>query len=197
MDKIIKMAIFSMLFNVTFGAYHIISGILTHSWWLLTVGAYYAILSLVRFVVITKKQERFVVTFTGVMLMSLSIPLVGTVIISIVEGRGNKLNEIVMIAMAAYAFTKITLAIVNLVKSRKSSSKRYAALRNISLVDACVSIFSLQRSMLVSFGNMSDKGVFLLNFALGATVCITVFLLGLNVVKKRNGYSHESKARYR
>lgn len=187
MDKILKTALFSLLFNVVFGAYHVISGILTHSWWLLTVGVYYAILSAVRFVVIlTKKKDRFIAGFTGAMLMALSLPLLGTVILALVEGRGNKLHQIVMIAMAAYAFFKITLAIVNLIKSRKSSLAKHVTLRNIALADACVSIFSLQRSMLVSFGEMSDERISLFNLLLGTAVCIVVFLLGLNVVKHRS-----------
>lgn len=184
MDRILKTALPTLLFNAVFGAYHIISGALAHSWWLLTVGVYYAILSVVRFVVIiTKRQDRFVEKFTGAMLMALSLPLVGTVVLAAVEDRGNELNEIVMIAMAAYAFTKITLAIVNLIKSRKGSVAKHVALRNISLADACVSIFSLQRSMLVSFGDMSDENIFLLNVLLGSAVCTVVFLLGLNVVR--------------
>lgn len=192
MDKILKTALCSLLFNVIFGAYHIISGMLTHSWWLLTVGVYYALLSLVRFVVIiTKKKEQFIAKFTGVMLMSLSLPLVGTVILALAKDRGSRLNEIVMIAMAAYAFTKITLAIINLVKSRKSISQKHVALRNISLADACVSIFSLQRSMLVSFGEMSDKDIFIFNALLGAAVCIMVFLLGLNLLKRRGNQETE------
>lgn len=192
MDKILKTALCSLLFNVIFGAYHIISGILTHSWWLLTVGVYYALLSLVRFVIIiTKKKEQFIAKFTGVMLMSLSLPLVGTVILALAKDRGSRLNEIVMIAMAAYAFTKITLAIINLVKSRKSISQKHVALRNISLADACVSIFSLQRSMLVSFGEMSDKDIFIFNALLGAAVCIMVFLLGLNLLKRRGNQETE------
>lgn len=192
MDKILKTALCSLLFNVIFGAYHIISGMLTHSWWLLTVGVYYALLSLVRFVIIiTKKKEQFIAKFAGIMLMSLSLPLVGTVILALAKDRGSRLNEIVMIAMAAYAFTKITLAIINLVKSRKSISKKHVALRNISLADACVSIFSLQRSMLVSFGEMSDKDIFIFNALLGAAVCIMVFLLGLNLLKRRGNQETE------
>lgn len=187
MDKILKTALCSLLFSVIFGAYYIISGILTRSWWLLTLGAYYAILSIVRFVVIiTKKQERFIAKFTGAMLMALTLPLIGTVILSLAKDRGSKLNEIVMIAMAAYAFTKITLAIINLVKSRRNSVSKHVAIRNISLADACVSIFSLQRSMLVTFGNMSAKSILLLNAFLGTAICITVFWLGLNALKKRN-----------
>lgn len=185
MDKVVKLALISLLFNIVFATYHIVLGIITHSWWLLTVGIYYAILSIVRFAVLqTKKQNKFITKFTGIMLMLLSLPLVGTVILAVVRDRGMVMHEIVMIAMAAYSFTKITLAIINLIKARKSSSAKLVTLRNISLSDTCVSIFSLQRSMLVSFGDMSETDICIFNAVIGSLVCIIVFLLGLNLVRK-------------
>ena len=123
--------------------------------------------------------------FTGVMLMLLSLPLVGTVILAVVRDRGIVMHEIVMIAMAAYTFTKITLAVINLVKARKSALAKIVTLRNISLSDACVSIFALQRSMLVSFGDMPETDIQIFNAVIGAAVCVIVFLLGLNLVKNK------------
>lgn len=186
MDKIGRLALLGLLFNVAFGAYNVVFGIITHSWWLLTVGIYYAILSIVRFVVLkTKGNGSFITKFTGVMLMLLSLPLVGTVILAVVRDRGMVMHEIVMIAMAVYSFTKITLAIINIIKSRKSASARLITLRNVSLADACVSIFALQRSMLVSFGEMSATDICIFNAVIGSAVCVIVFLLGLNLVRNK------------
>lgn len=186
MDKIGRLALLGLLFNVAFGAYNVVFGIITHSWWLLTVGIYYAILSIVRFVVLkTKGSGSFITKFTGVMLMLLSLPLVGTVILAVVRDRGMVMHEIVMIAMAVYSFTKITLAIINIIKSRKSASARLITLRNVSLADACVSIFALQRSMLVSFGEMSATDICIFNAVIGSAVCVIVFLLGLNLVRNK------------
>jgi len=186
MDSLPKFSLYSLLYNATFSAYHVVFGVITHSWWLFTLGVYYAILSIVRFAVLrTKRQSSFVTKFTGVMLMLLSMPLVGTVILAVVRDRGVVMHEIVMIALALYSFTKITLAIINLVKSRKSTSAKLITLRNISLADAFVSIFALQRSMLVSFGEMSETDICIFNSVIGSLVCIFVFLLGLNLVKSK------------
>lgn len=186
MNNGLKFSLFSLLFNAAFCAYHIIFGIITHSWWSFTVGVYYAILSVIRFVVHQFKENNdFIMKFTGVMLMLLSLPLVGTVILAVVRDRGIIMHEIVMIAMAAYSFTKITLAIINLIKARKRASAKIVALRNISLSHACVSIFALQRSMLVSFGNMPETDIRIFNAVIGAAVCVIVFLLGLNLVKNK------------
>ena len=81
MDRTLKIAIASLVFNIAFATYHLVMGLVTSSWWLLTLGSYYLILSTVRFAVLrSKSKERFIAKFTGWMLMLLSIPLVGTVI---------------------------------------------------------------------------------------------------------------------
>lgn len=186
MNRILKSALISLAFNIAFGAYHIVFGVVERSWWLFTVGVYYVILSTARFAVImTKRNGRFVTKFAGIMLMVLSVPLAGTVVLAVVADRGTVFHEIVMIAIAVYAFTKITLATVKLVKSRHIHSAKAVTLRNISFATAFVSIFSLQRSMLVSFEGMTESGIRIMNGATGSGVCIIVFLLGLNLVKKK------------
>ena len=185
MDKTIKLLLLSLTFNITFSLYHVVMGVLTQSWWLITVGVYYVILSALRSVILLiKKKIGLAKRLVGAMLMAMSIPLVGTVVLSAVRERGIVFHEIVMIAIAAYSFTKITLAIINLIKARNKASTRLIMLRNISLADAFVSIFSLQRSMLVSFDGMTELGIRVMNIATGSAVCLIVFLLGFNLVCK-------------
>ncbi len=186
MGRIRELAFASLSFNVAFAIYHFVIGAATSSWWLLTLGSYYLVLSIVRFVVLrSKSEERFITKLTGWMLILLSIPVVGTVILSVVRDRGHELHMIVMIAMATYAFTKITLATIKLIKARQSTSATLITLRNISFADAFVSIFALQRSMLVSFDGMREMEIVIMNTALGSAVCVIVFLLGLNLVRNR------------
>ena len=186
MDRTLKLSFAGLSLNVAFAIYHLVVGLVTSSWWLLSVGSYYLVLSVVRFVVMrTKNKERFIAKFTGWMLIVLSMPLVGTVILSVVQDRGHERHMIVMIAMAAYAFTKITLATIKLIKARRSMSATFITLRNISFADAFVSIFALQRSMLVSFEGMGETDIVIMNATLGSAVCVMVFLLGVNLLRNK------------
>lgn len=186
MNRALRIAFFSLIFDTAYSAYHVIVGLWSASWWLFTVGVYYAILSVLRFAVLrSRKEDGFVADLAGVMLMLLSVPLVGTVILALVQDRGNQLHEIWMIAMAAFAFAKISVATVNLIKARRGASTRMIALRNISFADACVSIFTLQRSMLVSFGEMTAERIRLMNALTGLAVCLVVFLLGLALKRRK------------
>ena len=191
MERTIKIALFSLAFNTSFATYNLVLGFIEPSWWFLSLGSYYLILSAVRFaVLITKRSERFITGFTSWMLMLLSIPLAGIVILSVVRDRGRKFHIIVMIAIATYAFTKISVAAINWFKSKRGKSVKHITLRNVSLADAFVSIFALQRSMLVSFEGMTESEIQTMNALLGFAVCIIVFLLGRNL-KKTIDYKNE------
>ena len=62
-------------------------------------------------------------------------------------------HEITTIAMAAYTFTAFVVAIVNMVKYRKYNSPVYSASKAISLAAACVSMLTLEATMLTTFGD--------------------------------------------
>ena len=69
-----------------------------------------------------------------------------------------------------------------MVKAKRSASTVLKTLRNISLADACVSIYTMQRSMLVSFPGMEEAEILLMNIFTGTAVWIAVLLLGINLI---------------
>lgn len=181
-----KMPFVSLVLNMVYSAYHMIFGGITQSWWLLTIGTYYVILSILRFSVLsTKSTGPFIRIFTGVMLMVLSIPLAGIIILSHAKDRGTHFHLIPMLTIALHAFTKITLATINLIRARKQLMEKEVILRNISFADALFSILSLQRSMLVSFDGMTKTGIQAMNLATGSCVCVIVFFLGCNLIRTK------------
>ena len=188
--KLLRNPYTSLAFNAAYALGNCIIGFLTYSWWFITVGAYYTVLSITRFSVLLIKQkasgdyenELFARRITGILLVVLSLCIVGVNIMSAVKDRGTAFHEIVMITIATYTFTKITIAIIGMVKARHSASSVLKTLRNISLADACVSICTMQRSMLVSFPGLDAAEILLLNIFTGTAVWIVVLLLGINLI---------------
>lgn len=173
--------------NLVFALYNCVLGLASLSWWFLTVGAYYIILSIMRIGVLAfsardRKNEAFVMKFSGVMLFLLSIVLCGIVYLTIEQFGAVKYHEIAMITLAVYAFTKITLAVRGFVISRKSRRPCVKTLRSIAFADGVVSIYSLQRSMLVSFEGMSPAGIMLFNTLSGIGMCVIVIGIGLYLI---------------
>lgn len=189
--RLLKITLFSFFINTAYGIANVAFGVFEESGWLFATGVYYLFLSVMRIAALTSRDKQssvFVRKFTAVMLMMLSVVLVFIVILSSIKDRGTKYHEIIMITMAVYAFTKITVAIINIVKSGKSRFVVTKTLRSISLADAAVSIFALQRSMLVSFGEMKALDIRTFNIATGSAVCVFVCLVGLNLLFSKSTY---------
>ncbi len=180
----------SLAFNTFYAFGNCIIGFLNTSWWFITVGAYYAVLAVTRFSVLQVRRkasgdydtELFARRITGILLVMLSFCIVGVNTMSAVKDRGIVFHEIVMITIATYTFTKITVSIIGMVKAKRYASPVLKTLRNISLADACVSIYTMQRSMLVSFPGMEAAEILLLNIFTGTIVWIVVLLLGINLI---------------
>jgi hypothetical protein len=165
-------------------------GFLSHSWWFITVGAYYAVLAVARFSVLQVRRkargdldiELFARRITGILLVVLSTCIVGVNILSALKERGTAHHEIIMITIATYTFTKITIAIIGMVKVKHTASPVFKTLRNISLADACVSIYTMQRSMLQSFPGLKPAEIQIFNIFTGTAVWIIVLFLGINLI---------------
>lgn len=160
------------------------------SWWFVTAGAYYAVLAVARFSVLQvqrrakgdRETEWFARRITGILLVLLSFCVVGITVLSVCEGRGTVFHEIVMIGIATYTTFNIVKAIIDVVKARHSTSPALKSLRNIALANTVVSVFAMQRSMLVSFPGMSDGEIRLFNILTGSAVSLFVLFLGINLI---------------
>lgn len=191
----------SLALNAAYAIGNSTIGFLTHSWWFITVGAYYTVLAMIRFSVLQIQRkasgnydtELFARRFTGILFIVLSVCIVGVNIMCAVEERGTVFHEIIMITIATYTFTKITMAVIGMVKAKRSPSPVLKTLRNISLVEACVSVYSMQRSMLVSFPGMEESSILLFNILTGTAVWMIVLLLGIDLIGGR--YTEMAKSK--
>lgn len=188
--QLTKNSYIGLILNFVYALGNCIVGFVGHSWWFITVGAYYTVLATTRFSVLQIKRkangnydtEVFARRMTGILLVVLSLCIVGVNILSALKDRGTVFHEIVMITIATYTFTKITTAIIGMVQAKHTASPVLKTLRNISLADAFVSIYTMQRSMLVSFPGMKTAEIQLFNILTGTAVWIIVLLLGINLI---------------
>ena len=107
-------------------------------------------------------------------------------------------GEIMAISTAAYAFFKITMAIINLVKSKRYADPVSQSLRCLNFADACMSMASLTVVLLTTFGK-DDSESFLLwmKACVGFAVCAVVLALATVMIitsaKKLRKNSDEGK----
>ena len=188
--KIAKSPYASLGVNFVYALGNCVVGFLSHSWWFITMGAYYAVLAMARFSVLQVKRkasgdhdiELFARRITGILLVILSVCIVGVNVLAALKERGTAFHKIVMITIATYTFTKITIAIIGMAQAKRAASPALKTLRNIALADACVSIYTMQRSMLQSFPGLTPTEIQLFNILTGTAVWIIVLFLGINLI---------------
>ena len=192
-DKELRINITTLISTIINGTYaigNLVLGIVGSSYWFITTGAYFLFLCGMRVGCISalhsKNEKRiYVGRLVGLLLIFLCVVLIGSIILSDRLDVVKPIHKIVMIAIAAFTTAKTTMAIVNIVKVRKTGNPIWAAIRNISCADATGSILTTQRSMLVSFGGMEVSTIRLMNLLIGAGVCLIVLLLGIRLLKRK------------
>lgn len=172
-----------LIFNLIFSIYHCVLGISTQSPWFLTVGAYYILLGSMRvFVLAFSKKEgdngKFLMKFTGGLLFLLALVLGGIVYLTVRQDVAQKHHEIMMITIALYAFWKLTAALVGFFRGKTKHPPVARTLQSISVTDAVVSIYSLQRSMLVTFEGLTSDEIILFNSLSGLGMCVITLGIG-------------------
>ena len=95
---------------------------------------------------------------------------------------------ITAIAMAAYTFTALTTAIVNVIQYRKYNSPVFSASKAISLASACVSMLTLESTLLTAFGNgtMTLTGRRILLGISGGVISAFIIAMAVYMIRQAN-----------
>lgn len=199
---------FTLALNCFYAVLQLFSGFYYHSIWFYALSGYYAILAVTRFFLLkhTLKGESgknlflelLIYRFCGVLLLLMNLFL-GVIVTFIVwQNRGFARNEILTIAMAAYTFTSLTFAVIDIVKYRKYNSPVLSSAKVMSLTAALVSMLSLETSMLSAFG--ADNGPQfrrIMTGSTGAAVCVFVVVMAVYMIvhstKQINSLKKEGK----
>ena len=99
------------------------------------------------------REELIKYRICGIVFLAINMALAVMIFFMVYWNRTFIHHQITTIAMAAYTFTAFTVAIINLVKYRQYNSPVFSASKAISLTSACVSMLTLESTMLSTFGN--------------------------------------------
>ncbi|MBE5756350.1 MAG: hypothetical protein E7342_00980 [Clostridiales bacterium] len=190
-DRLVRIKFFTSLsfaFNFIYALFNFIVGIYLRSYWFITIGAYFFVLGFMRsfsIISIIRKKDKNLNKIIGFLLIFLIIILVAMMALSDMFDVIKPLNEIIMISIATFTTAKTVIAILNTVKAKRLTVS-YLAIRNLSLVSASFSILSMQRSMLVSFGNMSINNIRIFNFSTGFAFFLFLLVLIVIMIKRKS-----------
>lgn len=188
----------SLVWNSAYALLQLGLGIRYRDLWFYSLSLYYAALAVMRFFLFghTRKNKPGENTETeirkyracGILLLLMNISISCMIFYMV---SGNKIfhhHEITTIAMATYTFASFSLAVVNLVKYRKYNSPVYSASKAISLVSACVSLLTLESTMLTTFGgsDMTQTSKQMMLGLTGAAVSIFIIVMAVYMIITSN-----------
>ncbi len=184
----------TLVFNTVYGIFQLWLGSYHKTFWFGSLGAYYICLAVMRFFLVRhtrrysprEKMHAELVKYRACgwifLIMSLALSLI--VFFMVYWDRTFEHHMITSIAMAAYTFTSLTVAIVNTVKYRKYNSPVFSASKAISLASALVSMLTLTSTMLNTFndGSMTPMTRKILLSCTGAAVSGTVIAMAVYMI---------------
>ena len=153
----------SFAWNSLYGLFQLWLGFYHRTFWFYSLGAYYICLAVMRFFLVRhtrkyapgeKMQEELVkYRACGKVFLIMNSALTLIIFFMVYWNRTFEHHMITAITMAAYTFTALTTAIINVVKYRKYNSPVFSASKAISFAAACVSMLTLTSTMLTTFND--------------------------------------------
>ena len=148
----------SLASNMLYAGFKLGASVWYRSLWLGAIGMYYAVLSLLRFILLrgarrmSRLDEHRAYRRTALAMLVLTVCMGAIITQTVIENRSYDYAGVLIYAFALYAFTRIVSASVTLVKHWRTESEVLAASRCLSLACAMMSIMALQTALLNRFG---------------------------------------------
>ena len=182
-------------FNAVYAIFQLCLGLWHHSVWFYAMAGYYVLLAYMRMMLVRTIHEHAPgkeqgiewrkYRLCGALLLVMNIALLIFILYFVLRIRIFSHHEITTIAMAAYTFSALAMAIWNVIRYRKYGSPAYSAAKAISLVSAIVSMLTLENAMLSTFGE--TDGELFRQIILGISGVAVIFLVqGIAVYMIRN-----------
>lgn len=184
----------SFAWNALYGIFQLWLGFYHHTFWFYSLGAYYICLAIMRFFLVRHTRryapgERMQAELKkyracGIVFLLMNLALALIIFFMVYWNRTFEHHMITAIAMAAYTFTALTIAIVNVIKYRRYSSPVYSASKAISLAAALVSMLTLESTMLTTFGGetMTATAQKLMLGATGGVISLLIVVMAIYMI---------------
>ena len=179
----------SLVLNAGYAVFNLSLAWIYQSDWYLMMAAFLAPLCIIRFRILilwkkdgTAQDGHGILSFSGIILLLLDMQIAAIVYVSSIRQVTKGHGEIIMITIAAYTFTKLGFAIARAVNARNDSRPIPRTIRCITYAELAASLLSLQRSMIVSFGNENHEWALLMNIICGSIVCLFIAATGISMI---------------
>jgi len=170
---------------------------LLQSWWFIVLAVYYAIMAVMRFLLVRYVHVQKIGTsilnewkrsrICAYILLLINLSLSGAVLMILYQNKGYDYPGVMIYVMALYTFYSTIHSIVDIVRYRKLASPIMSTAKIVSLSGALVSMLNLETAMFAQFGaDMSPENQRIFIILTGAGVSITVVTLSVILIINAN-----------
>ena len=132
------------------------------------------------------RKKILIMRACGYFLLLLNLVVSVMIFLLIYTAPYAKYHEIIVITLATYTFSALTIAIVNIVKYLKKNEYVYSCVKMISLISASVSMLTLTNTMLATFGSENELLRSIILPILSGVVAIFIIVCAILMIKKAN-----------
>lgn len=194
-----RMSLYGSLgINLLYAGCKAILGVCYQTVWFLVFAVYYAILALMRFLLLhyvsrygigSRPQGELKRSRLCAGILLFVNPVLSVAVLMMIRfDRGFEYPGMLIYVMAAYTFYVTTMAIVNLVKYRKYHSAVMSMAKVVNLASALFSMLALETAMLAQFGGESSPEFrTAMLIATGAGISVIVVVLSVFVIAQTTG----------
>ena len=183
----------SLAINLLYVAVNAISAVVFNTHWFALFAVYYAILAVMRFLLIRYVSKNKIgasrlgelqrARLCAYILLTVNLSLSGAVLMMVYFHRGFDYQGILIYVMALYTFYTTTTAIMDMVKYRRYGSPIMSMSKVIKMAAALVSMLSLETAMFSQFGGeMSMEHQRIMIMATGAGIAVIVVTMAIYMI---------------
>lgn len=188
----------TLIYNTAYALLQLGMGFWHHTFWFYSLAGYYICLAVMRFFLARytikhkpgekMREELIRYRLCGWIFLAMNIALSLMVFFMVYWNRTFRHHEITTIALAAYTFISFTMATINMVKYRKYNSPVYSASKAISFASACVSMLTLEATMLTTFGDGTMDAITrkILLGCTGGVISVFVVAMAVYMIRQSN-----------
>lgn len=184
----------TLIWNTAYALLQLGMGFWHRSFWFYSLAGYYISLAVMRFFLVryttqnkpgqNMKEELVRYRLCGWIFLAMNLALSLMIFFMVYWNRTFEHHEITTITLAAYTFTSFAMAIRGIIKYRKYNSPVYSASKAVSLASACVSMLTLESTMLTTFqdGSMDLVTRKIMLGCTGAAISIFIIMMAIYMI---------------
>gem|GEM_PF-1329013 len=183
-----------LAFNLVYVVIKFVSGVIYSSEWYFTVGIYYLVIALTRFVLLRggsslkdlPEDERMIKEYKtyrncGFLMLALVVAVYLISLQIVTENRSYVYPGYLIYATAAYSMFCYVNAIVNVIRFGKRHEPILSAAKQLSFAAAWMSLYNLQTAMFIAFDGGSDLPR-TMNIITGAAVTLYILVAAIFMI---------------